>query len=530
MYRYLFFLIFVSALLTVSYEGNSQLSPGHLSKYHEHLEGISHCTDCHDLGKKVTNAKCLDCHTEVKARIDSKKGFHSSKEVKGKECASCHNDHHGTAFEIVRFDTAKFDHNLAGYKLEGKHAKTSCTDCHQSKNIKDEKAAAKKYSWMGLKTECLSCHEDYHQNTLAVTCLDCHDHEAFKPAPKFNHDKSKFPLLGSHKKQDCIECHKKSVKNGKEFQQYTNLKFQNCTACHEDVHKNKFGQNCKECHSETSFLVLKNGNRFNHDQTDFPLKGKHQTVTCKKCHIVDVKTPLKHQNCFDCHEDYHKGDFIAGGIQKNCRECHDEQGFKQASYTLENHQKSLFPLEGAHIATPCFACHQKEERWKFRKIGRDCKDCHEDVHKNSIKEMYFPQQNCKSCHQSETWHTVQFNHEQTGFILDGAHQQQSCKECHFEKTQPTSFVFKEVSNRCKSCHEDKHRGQFDYYGEQSCLRCHNNASFKNNVFNHDKTKFPLEGKHKEAACSACHKPILLEGSEFIEYKIKDYRCEACHSS
>lgn len=520
-------IIVVISLLIGGYETAAQLSPGPLSVYHEHLEGLSNCTECHDIGKKVSNAKCLACHTEVKTRIDANKGYHASKEVKGKECASCHNDHHGKNFGIVRFDTAAFDHTLTGYALKGKHSKNSCADCHQSKFIQDEKIKKKQYSWLGMKTECLSCHEDYHQNTLSVSCTDCHDQEAFKPAPLFNHDKTKFPLKGAHQKQDCIECHKKSIKNGKEFQAFADIKHQNCTACHTDVHQNKFGPTCTDCHTENSFKSLKTGSRFNHDLTDFPLKGKHQQTDCKKCHTVDIKTPLKHQHCYDCHTDYHQGDL---GAQRNCTECHDENSFKESSYTIENHQISSFPLEGAHLATPCFACHQKEERWRFREIGRNCKDCHQDVHQSSIKEMYYPKQNCRSCHGTETWHSVQFNHEQTGYVLEGAHLKQTCAKCHFEEQKPASFVFKPVKSACKSCHEEPHGGQFDFYGEQSCTHCHSGDSFKSNHFNHDLTKFPLEGKHKEAACSACHKPIQQNGIQFIEYKIKDYRCEACHSS
>ena len=103
----------------------AQISPGKLAAVHSHLEGISNCTHCHTLGDKVTNDKCLACHTELKARVDIGKGYHSSAEAKGKSCTSCHSDHHGLAFQIIRFDKEKFNHNLTGFPLSGAHAKSS---------------------------------------------------------------------------------------------------------------------------------------------------------------------------------------------------------------------------------------------------------------------------------------------------------------------------------------------------------------------------------------------------------------------
>jgi hypothetical protein len=39
---------------------SAQISPGDLSNPHSNLEGISNCTQCHVLGNKQTNEKCLD--------------------------------------------------------------------------------------------------------------------------------------------------------------------------------------------------------------------------------------------------------------------------------------------------------------------------------------------------------------------------------------------------------------------------------------------------------------------------------------
>ena len=118
-------------MVILSYSANAQISPGSLAAVHSHLEGMSNCTKCHELGDKVTNAKCLACHTELKARVDQNKGYHVSSEVRGKNCTNCHSDHHGVNFQILRFDKEKFNHNLAGFALTDAHAKKTCKDCHK---------------------------------------------------------------------------------------------------------------------------------------------------------------------------------------------------------------------------------------------------------------------------------------------------------------------------------------------------------------------------------------------------------------
>ena len=172
-------------ILTSFFRVTAQISPGDLSGPHSHLEGLSNCTQCHVLGNKVSNEKCLVCHTEIKERITLQKGYHLSADVKGKDCIACHSDHHGKNFQLIRLDIAKFDHSLTGYALSVPHSKKQCIDCHNVKFISDQKIKEKKYTYLGLGTECLTCHTDYHQKTLPSDCLSCHDPEKFKPASKF---------------------------------------------------------------------------------------------------------------------------------------------------------------------------------------------------------------------------------------------------------------------------------------------------------------------------------------------------------
>ncbi len=586
---------------------DAQISPGDLANAHAHLEGISNCTQCHDLGKKVSNDKCLACHVEIKSRVDQRRGYHASREIKGKDCAECHSDHHGRKFDMIRFDEDNFNHNLAGYELTGAHKKIECRQCHIPDFIEDRELKKKKETYLGLDQDCISCHTDYHQKTLVNDCAKCHTTDAFAPAEKFNHANTDFALLGKHIEVDCIQCHQKETRNGKEFQRFAGIEFNNCNSCHDDAHQNKLGTNCKSCHSETSFSALEKLRNFNHNQTNFPLKGahkrivcadchtmnatpltvfqdrlgiptnacntchedvhdnkfgnqcvdchneesfrkvsmdnfnhgmtnfpllgKHGEVDCRQCHTESFTQPLPHNECAACHVDYHEGQFASNGFSPDCAQCHTEDGFEGSLFTIENHRETKFPLEGAHLATPCFACHLQEEKWSFRGIGERCVDCHEDVHKGYIDEKYYPNQSCESCHLSTDWQENQFDHNLTEFKLLGVHAEQNCMACHLvsdESHMNRYEGFVDLSQKCHSCHENVHEQQFERDGITDCARCHGFDNWSLNDFNHDNTAFKLEGRHAEIDCAACHKEIEIDGKTFTQYKFQSFECIDCH--
>jgi hypothetical protein len=509
----------------------AQLSPGDLSNLHAHLEGMSNCTQCHVLGDKVSSEKCLFCHKEIQERINLKKGYHSSSDVTGKECSACHSEHNGKNFQLIRFDTAKFDHKLSGFALSVPHAKKSCSDCHSKKYIKDQKLREKKATFLGLGTECLACHADYHRNTLSSVCLDCHVPEAFKPASKFNHDNAKFKLLGKHKNVVCLKCHKIEQIDAKKFQEFRGVDYANCTSCHKDPHKNQFGQNCLQCHSEESFQIVKGMNNFDHNKTNYKLEDKHAGVNCKSCHKTKFTDPLKYAKCKDCHLDYHERQFDKKGQSPDCSQCHTTKGFTLFSYTMEQHNAGAFPLKGAHMAIPCFECHKKQEKWKFKEIGINCSDCHKDIHQSFIESKYYPEANCKVCHNENRWTDVSFDHQLTEFKLTGAHKKVSCRTCHFKPDSKGNAVqkFRELPKNCTECHVDKHFKQFERDGITNCTSCHDTENWKASKFDHNTAAFKLDGKHINVPCAKCHKPTQEGTIIYVKYKLKDYKCESCHS-
>jgi hypothetical protein len=589
----------------------AQLSPGDLTSAHADLEGIRNCTQCHTLGEQVSEEKCLACHTEIGSRITKGTGYHASREVRSKACIDCHSEHHGRNFDMVRFDENSFNHSLTGYELTGAHLRIDCRDCHQPDLIEDIDLRQRKNTYLGLSNTCAACHEDYHQNTLSTNkCAECHTTKSFSPASNFDHSQTAYVLNGQHQEVDCIKCHQKTIRNGEEFQVFSGIEFTNCNSCHDDAHDNNLGSDCKQCHTEQSFnsltsirrfnhnrtnFALKGAhqrvdcrlchemdvsplaifqdrlgtatndciachedvhenrfgsdcaschnensfqdiatNNFNHDLTDFRLKGKHQAVDCRECHIESLTTPMPHNECAACHEDYHEGDFVAiGGGIRDCAECHDENGFEVTLYSLEDHNKSEFPLTGAHLATPCFACHQQDEEWEFKDLGTQCIDCHQDVHAGYIDQKYYPDHACTNCHVTDNWQDNHFDHSLTAFSLEGSHAKQACLTCHkpeesntVELNRYVSFVG--LSSTCTSCHENVHEDQFEEKGVTDCKRCHGFDNWGISNFNHNNTAFKLEGRHAEIACAACHKPTTIDGTTFTQYKFDSFQCVDCH--
>lgn len=509
---------------------SAQISPGDLTNAHAKYEGISNCTKCHVLGQQVQVSKCLNCHTEIKRLIDSNRGYHASSEVKGKDCWNCHSEHHGRNFKIVNFNRNSFDHSRAGFILTGKHIQIKCDDCHKQEFIQMTEVIARKNTLLGLKKTCKSCHEDIHKGDLGDQCSKCHNTSSFNKIENFDHSKTAFRLTGAHSKVSCIKCHPNQIVNGKEIPKLTGIAFLSCKNCHQDFHKGKFGNDCQSCHTTAGFRII-NKESFDHNKTNYPLIGKHKLVNCSKCHGNDLNSKPRHQNCSDCHTDYHNGEFTSGATIKDCSACHNINGFSPSSFTISEHNKSEYKLTGAHLAVPCKSCHYKTDKWHFRFIEQKCIDCHKNVHGVEITEKFMQNNNCSGCHSTESWKTVKFNHSLTTFTLQGKHKDVGCGNCHYREKQSGKKVFRFLSlnSKCETCHKDIHYGQFNKDGTSECGRCHTFDNWKPEKFDHNKTRFSLKGAHHKLKCSRCHPVIVENNNRFIQYKLKDFKCAACHS-
>lgn len=526
--------LFVALLLSTGLF--AQFSPGKLSEAHAHLEGMDNCTQCHELGSAISQQKCLDCHTEISQLQSLSRGYHSSSQVQEKSCVSCHSEHHGRRFDAVRFDTTTFDHGWTGFDLEGAHEKVNCRECHSSEHIADQEIAGREGTYLGMGTDCLSCHEDYHQGTLDVSCTKCHDQTSWAPASVFDHAKTDFPLKGAHKKVDCLECHPLEQRGGQDFQRFSGIQHQRCTDCHNDPHEGSMGSQCTQCHSNENWRVKNIQGTFDHSTTRFPLLGLHASVDCKECHTSGYQK-MPFARCTDCHEDYHEGDFAleTGGVE-DCSSCHSvERSFSWSSFDLIDHQNSSYPLEGAHMVTPCTACHQPEaeQRWSFSFESTSCVSCHENVHEGRLDASYMEDGDCQSCHVPERWSLVSFDHGRTDWPLIGLHAEVDCRECHM-KDGLDAQQFGGLTQQCVDCHDDVHAGQFAVAGstpEVNCASCHTpENAWSPLLFDHNQTEFPLTGKHAEAQCSACHTPEGEGPEAIVYYQITAFACIDCHGS
>ncbi len=554
--------VILFSILAFTLLGNAlhaQISPGELSRAHADLEGMSHCTACHSMAKAVSNEKCLQCHTQVQARMAARKGLHAL--YQGRQCVECHKEHHGKNFPVVKFDVKSFNHSTVGFALQGGHLKLQCQQCHKRDYVKAEDvlkdaAALEKGTYLGLSSECLSCHVDTHKGQLAGDCLRCHVMEGWKPASKFDHNSAKFHLAGLHQKVECGKCHKKDPAG---VVHLTGLQYASCSSCHRDPHEGRFKQTCESCHTTNGWQQVASG-QFNHASTRFPLLGRHAAVKCEQCHggkkgATGTTLKIPHfSRCSDCHADAHAGQLANRPDKGACEACHDVNGFAPSSFTAEQHQRTRFLLSGGHLAIPCRACHMAEpvaakSAWKLRWKEPDrCESCHKDIHRKQFATA--ASNGCSDCHSTDTWRNVRFSHERTRFPLRGKHLDLACGQCHLitgtvseGKGIPvadTSRTLPDAPRRllrwtgpivCTTCHPDVHKGQFDRKMTKGCETCHTNLAWSVLVFSHESTRFPLTGAHARVACVKCHL-VADQGTsrERRVYAGTTAQCAGCHAS
>ena len=534
----------------------AQLSPGDLSNPHRHLEGLKNCTKCHEIGEKVQPGKCLDCHTLLKTRIQENLGLHARNEFKN--CVECHSDHQGRDFDLIWWKEGinKFDHSKTGYSLEGKHQLLKCRECHKSDNIIEKQKYISKNkdlnrTYLGLDKGCLSCHRDEHRGQLSRNCVKCHDLNAWKPAPLFDHNQTSFSLTGKHLSVDCIYCHKrveeKTDAKDQSYLKFKGLKFSTCSDCHLDPHQGRLGSYCKKCHSVNSWKGIANQD-FDHNQTRFPLVGMHQKVNCNECHRSNRSLKnLIFNRCSYCHEDYHRGQFSHRQQKGDCKECHSEEGFLPSTFSVEQHNVGTYPLQGAHLAVPCNLCHPKSNDGmiKFRFSSTHCQTCHRDPH-NKGADLYLSAYNisykndiCQYCHTFDSWSKITFDHLKTNFKLTGKHESISCKSCHKNDVPDpdVSVILKLNKTKCQECHHDIHAGQFkSLKSDESesvnfvkCDKCHTTINWRASKFDHDThSDFKLEGAHRHLKCEQCHMTVNENGVIFVRYKPINSSCSSCH--
>ena len=293
----------------------------------------------------------------------------------------------------------------------------------------------------------------------------------------------------------CLDCHVEvaaDVKDGKGFH---------------GLNPSALGADCIACHTDhegrDAEIVQMNPAVFDHNFTDFVLRGAHLLATCSQCHLEAVNYREAATTCVACHQE---DDIHMGSLGPHCHDCHSETDWVTSKF---NHNKTNFPLLGKHVGLACDSCHRQDDDFSAAPI--ECSACHgkDDVHAGIAGSQ------CASCHNSADWRQTRFDHDAvSGFPLVGGHENIGCQECHNQ-----SSLDDLGGADCNSCHRDDdiHKGS---NGPQ-CLDCHTVNRWDELTFDHSAAaNFALLGAHRSIDCNACHTRNLTEPLEKT--------CVGCH--
>jgi len=101
-----------------------------------------------------------------------------------------------------------------------------------------------------LEQDCEQCHDTSHKDKQGQRCVHCHDHENI--LDDISNNTGFHGRLPESKQTDCKHCHTEHI-----------------------------GRNAK--------VVLFNPSTFDHEKTDFQLKGTHEKTSCDACHKKNKK-------------------------------------------------------------------------------------------------------------------------------------------------------------------------------------------------------------------------------------------------
>ncbi len=544
----------------------------------------SRCSDCHaDLHRGQFGARCEQCHTvkgwnvAVKAIQNHQNRFplvgaHATLECEAchrggasgqftglpTDCLSCHTkdfqnakgpDHQALGFPTTcqschsmnSWFGATFDHlKFTGFALTGAHARLDCLSCHIGGKFK------------GTPANCYGCHvKDYNGSTnpphlqagFPTDCSTCHTTATWAGA-KFDHNTfTKFPLTGAHVTIPCIQCHIGGKFAGTPADCYScHIKDYNGTNNPNHVQAG-FPTACQTCHTTSSWQ----GAKFDHSKTNFPLTGAHVNVPCTTCHVNGKYAGLG-TTCVTCHLKDFNGttnpNHVQSGFPQTCEVCHNTSAWRPASF---DHNKTKFPLTGAHVTVQCSQCHING---RYTGTPTDCASCHLPDYQKTANPPHaqagFPT-TCQTCHTTASWLGAKFDHNtMTSFPLTGAHVNVQCSQCHI------NGKYAGTPKDCASCHLPDYQKTTNPNHVQAgfptdCSVCHTTVSWAGAKFDHSKTLFPLTGAHINVACGTCHVNGVYKGlsTDCVSCHLKNYnattnpnhvqagfpqQCNVCHNT
>jgi nitrate/TMAO reductase-like tetraheme cytochrome c subunit len=391
--------------------------------------------------------------------------------------------------------------------LRGGHESVECVGCHGGN------------AYTAVDTTCATCHLDDFEATVdphhtllgySSACTECHTSMAWRPATS-HHDTSRFALEGAHRRLTCGVCH--------EGQLYEELP-EDCWSCHQDDFEEvddpdhvaaEFDPDCLACHTLEAWTPA----TFDHDSTGFALRNAHVGPTCGDCHTDGYQADSL-RTCIDCHLDDFEAttdpDHVEADIDRDCAACHSDAAWEPSTF---DHDGTGFALRGGHAPPTCVDCHADGYE---RPQPRDCVDCHLDDFEATTEPDHAEaeiDQDCAACHTVDAWEPATFDHDETGFVLDGAHDGPTCLDCHAD-----GYAARPAPRECIDCHaEDEPPDHFT----PLCADCHTTSAWEPSTFDHEML-FPLQrGEHSQYrnSCVSCH----LDGSPY-----DTFTCTDCHDN
>jgi hypothetical protein len=360
----------------------------------EQIPTFDHSKTPFALVGKHTTVACAKCHQEIERKEKGKPILFTAKPyddcspchgsphrnmLAGRHCASCHTP---ADWRTPR-GGARFNHDLAAFKLTGRHTDVACDKCHKAGAFSRAKVTG-----TSVSRKCASCHADYHRGDFTARfngeCERCHTTAGFSPST-FQiaaHSSSRFPLSGAHLATPCGQCHAKGPDGRRIFQFASRL----CQGCHKDRHEGRFARemrnrSCDACHTPRDWSPV----NFDHSRTGFVLVGKHASSGCSSCHMrreASGKSSMQYNGtptrCESCHKELHNAQFASGG-RTDCSRCHQPAGW--SVLTFDHSRQSAFALTGAHKRVQCKECHHLERPGtvpfvRFRPLSTKCESCH----------------------------------------------------------------------------------------------------------------------------------------------------------
>ena len=206
-----------------------------------------------------------------------------------------------------------------------------------------------------------------------------------------------------------------------------------------------FPADCSLCHEKGSWHELRDDFEFDHGkETGVVLFGAHQGAKCLRCH--NDRGPVgvfSKRGCAGCHDDYHRGQ-----LGKACAQCHNDNNWIPAGQ-FALHNRTRFPLVGAHIAVACFRCHPGAQVGNFLRAPVACEACHQADLQRARNPDHLAAgfiTNCDRCHTPTTWVVAAFSHP--GIT-------NNCALCHlaeFNATTSPNHVARGFPTTCEDCH------------------------------------------------------------------------------